>query len=232
MHIIHGVLFYIFLTIFYCSIDKQLQNRYHGNYYLLHGISNIFITYSCLPDLKNTYTDLNNFHNYPVNYVPSIITFSLHSYHIINYFNKLMFDDWLHHILMCGVALPIGLSINSGFLLNHSLFFLIGLPGGINYILLFLSRNKCIEKLTQKRINTSLNLWIRAPGCISQSALTFVVYNSHYELIVGYQKYLILCAIFLTFWNGIYFMEQVVSNYAVQKYKSEENLKLKNLNSS
>ena len=229
MYIIHGVLLYIFFTIFYCSLDKQLQKRYQGNYYLLHGISNIFITYACLSDLKNTYTDFNNINNYTVDYVPSIITFSLHSYHIINYFNKLMFDDWLHHILMCGVALPIGLSMNSGFLLNHSLFFLTGLPGGINYILIFLTRNKYMERLTQKRINKSLNLWIRAPGCISHSALSLVVYNNHNELI-EYEKYLILFAIFLTFWNGIYFMEQVVSNYAVQKYKSKlkdmENLKL------
>ena len=86
-----------------------------------------------------------------------------------------------------------------------------------------------MERLTQKRINKSLNLWIRAPGCISHSALSLVVYNNHNELI-EYEKYLILFAIFLTFWNGIYFMEQVVSNYAVQKYKSKlkdmENLKL------
>ena len=84
MYIIHGVLLYIFLTIFYCSLDNQLQKRYQGNYYLLHGISNIFITYACLSDLKNTYTDFNNINNYTVDYVPSIITFSLHSYHIIN----------------------------------------------------------------------------------------------------------------------------------------------------
>ena len=77
---------------------------------------------------------------------------------------------------MCGVALPMGLTMNSGPLLNYSLFFLTGLPGGINYILLFLSRNKCMERLTQKRINNSLNLWIRAPGCISHSTLSFAVH--------------------------------------------------------
>ena len=46
-------------------------------------------------------------------------------------------------------------------LLNHSLFFLTGLPGGINYINLFLTRNRCMQRLTQKRVNNSLNLWIK-----------------------------------------------------------------------
>lgn len=225
MQIINGVLFYLFLTIFYCGLDKILQRHFQGNYYLLHGISNMFITYACFNDVKNTYLYLNDFNQYPINYYPSIITFSLHSYHIINYYNRLLFDDWLHHILMCGVALPMGISMNAGFLLNHSLFFLTGLPGGINYINLFLTRNKFMKRLTQKKVNNALNLWIRAPGCISHSALTLVAYNSHSELFVDYQRYLVWCTIILTFWNGIYFMNQVVSNYAVEHYKSTWMLK-------
>jgi len=219
MQFIHGVLFYIFLTTFFCSVDKFLNKYSKGNYYLLHGISNLFISYGCLDDVRYTYTDLNNLNKYSVNYVPSIITFSLHSYHIINYYNKLLFDDWLHHILMCGVALPIGICMNSGLLLNHGLFFLTGLPGGINYINLFFTRNNCLKKLTQKKINNNLNLWIRAPGCISHSVLTVICYNNNYILFLGYKKYLVFCTALLTFWNGIYFMEQVVSNYSIQKYK-------------
>ena len=34
------------------------------------------------------------------------------------------------------------------------------------------------------------------------------------------KKYLIWSTIILTFWNGIYFMEQVVSNYVIEKYKA------------
>ena len=219
MQIIYGVLFYIFLTTIFCSVDKFLNKCSKGNYYLLHGISNLFITYACIDDVIYTYTDLNSLNSYSVNYIPSIITFSLHSYHIINYYNKLMFDDWLHHILMCGIALPIGICMKSGFLLNHGLFFLTGLPGGINYINLFLSRNNCLKKLTQKKVNNALNLWIRAPGCISHSVLTIISYNNHYYLFLGYKKYLVFCTAILTFWNGIYFAEQVASNYAVQYYK-------------
>ena len=223
MNIVNGILFYSFLTLTYFLLDKILNKYYKGNYYFLHGISNMFITYACLNDVKNSYLDLNNFINYSVNYYPTIITFSLHSYHIINYYDKLLFDDWLHHILMCGLALPIGININGGFLLNHSLFFLTGLPGGINYINMFLNRNNYMNKITQKRINNFLNLWIRAPGCISHSVLTLIAYNMNTESFTQNQKFMVLCTMILTFWNGIYFMEQVVTNYAVEQYKDQQN---------
>tara|TARA_B110000967_G_C18891835_1_gene567922 strand:+ start:3064 stop:3759 length:696 start_codon:yes stop_codon:yes gene_type:complete len=227
MNIVNGILFYSFLTITYCGLDRILNKYYKGNYYFLHGVSNMFITYICIEDVKHSYLDLNNFSNYQINYIPSIITFSLHSYHIISYFNKLLFDDWLHHILMCGIALPVGINMNmnmnSGYLMNHGLFFLTGLPGGINYINMFLTRNNYMNNLTQKRINNILNLWIRAPGCISHSALTLVAYNMNKELFTENQKYMVWCTMILTFWNGIYFMEQVVTNYAVEQYKDQQN---------
>ena len=225
MNFINGMIFYLFLTFIYCTLDKQIQKKYEGTYYIIHGVSNMFITYSCLNDVVKTYTELNNFNKYPIDYTPSIITLSLHSYHIINYFKKLQFDDWLHHILMCGIALPMGLSMNAGFLLNHSLFFLTGLPGGINYFLLFFTRNKCMKRLTQKKVNNALNLWVRAPGCISHSAVTLVTYYNYPESFSDMQFYLIMCTVILTFWNGIYFMNQVVTNYAIQNYR--ENLVLK-----
>ena len=225
MHVIYGAIFYLFLTIFLCSLDKLLNRYSKGNYYLLHGVSNMLITYTCYNDVINTYTNFHNFNNYNVNYIPSMITVSLHSYHIVNYYDKLLFDDWLHHILMCGVALPIGVSINSGYLLNHSLFFLTGLPGGINYFNLFLTRNNCMKRLTQKKINKWLNLWIRVPGCVSHSVLSLVIYYNYKQNFTSIEQYLILCTIILTFWNGIYFMEQVVTNYALENYKKNWMLK-------
>ena len=54
-----------------------------------------------------------------------------------SYYNKLKFDDYLHHGLMVFVALPLGIYLNSGSLLDHGYFYLTGPPGGINYLLLF-----------------------------------------------------------------------------------------------
>lgn len=210
-------IYYILLVFFYCKLDIFLNKYYKNNYYLLHFISNTIITYYTIDDVICTYTNFDHALNIEINYIPTIITYSLHSYHIINYYNKLALDDWLHHILMCGIALPIGNFINSGTMLNHSLFFLTGIPGGINYLLLFLNRNDYIHRFTQKKINYYLNLWIRAPGCISHSALTIILAYRNKKII--YEFILIMCTAFLTFWNGMYFMDQVVRNYEVNRRK-------------
>tara|TARA_Y100000813_G_C24151536_1_gene347411 strand:- start:115 stop:657 length:543 start_codon:yes stop_codon:yes gene_type:complete len=177
----------------------------------------MIISYYTINDVVITYTDLDNALNIEIDYLPTVITYSLHSYHIINYYNKLVFDDWLHHILMCGIALPIGNFINSGTMLNHSLFFLTGVPGGINYLCLFLNRNGYILRITQKKINYYLNLWIRAPGCISHTAITIILAYKGKK--IKYEFALILCTAILTFWNGMYFMDKVIRNYEVNRLK-------------
>ena len=78
---------------------------------------------------------------------------------------------------MVFLALPLGIVSNSGFLLGYSLFFLTGIPGCIDYLLLFLTRNNFIEKITEKRINNYVNLWIRCPGCVSHTALSITAFS-------------------------------------------------------
>ena len=216
--IINIINFFIFFSLYYL-IDYLLGNT-KGKYYLVHFINNMIITYYTFYDLYITYFNFNNLLDKKLDYIPTIITMSLHIYHIVAYFNKLVFDDWLHHILMIFIALPIGIYINCGSLLGHSLFYLTGLPGGINYLLLFLTRNNLLDRITQKKYNTIINLWLRSPGCIIQSGLCFIVFVNNYEKFDNIFK--IICAILgviLPFWNGVYFMNQVVSNYAIESYK-------------
>ena len=210
-------LYYVIFVTMYCKLDTILNKYYKNNYYLLHFISNMLISVYSINDVILTYTDFNSSLTHEINYFPTIITYSLHSYHIINYYNKLLYDDWLHHILMCGIALPIGNFVNSGTMLNHSLFFLTGMPGGINYLLLFLNRNGHLSKMTQKMCNYYINIWIRAPGCIAHSTLTIVMaFNYHRN---NPDFFCILCTALLTFWNGMYFMEKVVVDYTVRTHK-------------
>ncbi len=215
VEIIYNISLFLTLTFILCNVDKCLcHRRWDGNYYLLHSLGNFIITYLCFDDLLISYNDLFNFNKYKTDITPSIITFSMHTYHIINYKDKLLFDDWVHHILMCGVALPLSLYVKSGCLLNHGLFFLTGLPGAINYLNLFLVRNSYISRSIQKRINLYLNLWLRAPGCISHFVLCILVMDS-FDV---FEKLFIRLTITLIFWNGIYFMNQVVQNYAIERY--------------
>ena len=74
MNIFKGLIYYSLFTFTFCSIDRILNKYYKGNYYLLHGISNMFITMASINDLKNGYLNLDNFINYPTNYYPAILT--------------------------------------------------------------------------------------------------------------------------------------------------------------
>ena len=111
---------------------------------------------------------------------------------------------------MIGIALPIGGLVPSGTMLGFSLFFTTGLPGGIDYALLFLTRNFWLRRDVEKRINTWMNVWIRSPGCVAQAALSVVALYTNAHTLLIYQWYAGLVAGLLNYWNGQYFMQQVV----------------------
>ena len=99
------ILFYFFSFFgLYVGVDALIGKKYEGKYYLIHGLNNAFITYLTYNDLISTFTNFNSVLTNNVNILPSIITYSLHVYHIFIYRYKFTFDDWLHHILM-GAAL-------------------------------------------------------------------------------------------------------------------------------
>jgi hypothetical protein len=196
-------------------LDKGFNLK--GNYYLIHTINNFIVVYYTFNDVIKCFTHFDHILTYNYSNIPSITTYCLHFYHFIYYFKSLRFDDYLHHILMVGFCLPVGNYIQSGLLLNYSLFFLTGLPGGIDYFLLFLNRNNLISKYTEKTINSYLNLWIRLPGCISQSTITLIMYNKNKDLYSIHIKILILMVVVLVSWNGIYFMNQVIRNHEKEK---------------
>lgn len=211
------VLFCCLLTFLFCGLDIFLNKFFKNNYYFVHFLTNIIITFYSINDVISIYIDFDNSLEGEINYLPTQLTYSLHLYHIINYYHKLLYEDWLHHILMCGIALPIANLSNCGKMLNHSLFYLTGIPGGINYLLLFLNRNNYIDKIIQKKTNYYLSLWMRAPGCITHSAFTIIlVFKSQMNFIRSLS--LIFTAI-VTFWNGIYFMDKVVQDYAIKTQK-------------
>ena len=199
----------------YIISDYILRQRYNGVYYLIHFLNNIAVTYYSIPSLIYSYTNIIKYHEYPLDYTSSILTAALHIYHIISYYNKLRFDDYLHHGLMVFVALPLGVYLNSGSLLDHGYFYLTGPPGGINYLLLFLTRNGYIERITQKKINNYINLWFRCPGCVSQVVLSTIAFMNNYDMYSELDICIFWIINILIFWNGIYYMNQVVANYNI-----------------
>lgn len=214
-------LFFVFQTLAHIStfmiMDNALAQFVNNPYYLVHAIHNGFIVYLTAPDVIATITDFQNITTYSANSKAISLCFALHIYHILQYFKKLRFDDWLHHILMIGFALPVTLVVDAYTLIGFSLFFTTGLPGGIDYTLLFMVRNGWLDRMTEKRVNAWMNTWIRAPGCTAQAICNVVsVFASDlpYDS-VGF--YLRLMPAVLVYWNGQYFMRQVVEDTVVQE---------------
>jgi hypothetical protein len=89
-----------------------------------------------------------------------------------------------------------------------------GLPGGIDYLLLIMKDYNMISKITEKRINKYLNMWIRMPGILYGCiicwiySLPFTNYN---------YKYVLYFIIISNLFNAIYFASLVTENYGENK---------------
>ena len=208
------------LCIYFCLTDRLLTNltNLDGIYYFIHFLHNCMIINLTYEEVYYSLTDFNYIQNSEKNIVALQAVFALHIYHTIIYYKKFRLDDWLHHILMIGIALPIGWIAKSNSLLGYGLFFTTGLPGAIDYALLFLTRNNLIDRGYEKNINAWLNTWIRSPGCISHATLTLSFISINYTKI-SFDWWLGMIAALLTFWNGQYFMRQVVENNVLSQLK-------------
>lgn len=199
----------VFFLLLFCTCDSFLKYmKLEGQYYGVHAIHNAMITATTMSEVVTTYTNFSTLHTYPTNYTALELCTALHLYHILYYFNKLRMDDWLHHGLMIGIALPLGGLLPAGTLMGYSLFFTTGLPGGIDYVLLFLVRNRWLQSDSEKRVNHAIQVWIRSPGCVSHAALV-CAYLSMHQTTLLYTVGALITA-FLNYWNGQYFMQQVV----------------------
>lgn len=202
-------------SIIFFTLTDYLMKKFNieGRYYANHATANAVVVYNTFTHMLSSYNIMLPLSNLLSLYTAKYVVYGLHLYHIIIYNNKLRKDDWLHHILMIGVALPLTEFIPQNNIIGHCLFFTTGLPGMIDYFLLFLVRNNIIKKQTEKMINCKLNLWIRCPGCIMNVTLSIVSMMLYYNMMSRNQ--LIFGSIILStvYWNGIYFMNQVVSDY-------------------
>jgi hypothetical protein len=197
--------------LFYLIDRALLLTRFQKPYYAVHVLHNIGIVALTAGDLVRVFSQFYEIPYLPFNWPAVCLCYALHFYHCIVYWRSFHLDDWLHHILMIGVAMPLGSTVSAGPLMGFSLFFTTGLPGAISYTMLFAEKNGWITRTTSKRWNAAANVWIRAPGCSAQAALTLASLLSNrttttWEFTVG------LCTATLNYWNGQYFMQQVVAS--------------------
>ena len=190
----------------FSSLDKQITKfGFVKPYYAVHVIHNLAIVALTAGDVMQSFT--GTFTAVTPNWLSILLCFALHGYHIRDYYTTLHRDDWLHHGLMIGVALPFSLLVDPTTLTGMNLFCTTGLPGAINYAALFAERNGWLTRSQEKAINVPVNVWLRAPGCVATATLIVVAGLSG----SGYQQFIAFLIAALTAWNGLYFMQQVVA---------------------
>ncbi len=209
-------LFYIFLIDFTYLLYHYITDSYYTNttrWFLLNSIINFVVVYYSLNDVYTCLIYSSECYRIPWNN-NSIKVYNyatlLHIYHCI--FFKLTKDDYLHHFLMvviCGFLCYQLKSIISSF----ALFFLSGLPGGIDYFLLYLVKNNIILSITEKKIYVYLSAYIRSPGCIYTFIIGMYGVNYYYITQNYYHLSLILLTILLIFWNGQYYLTKSIISY-------------------
>lgn len=170
-----GSIYCIFFSV--CSLyifDKYLISHEYDKvrWFLLHFIANMFVTItsftgfiSCLKDPVNSmngtkFPNSNNF-LHPASLWPISMINSLHIYHMLFY--KLDSNDLFHHLLFIPTVGFLGQFYSWGPIRSFLSMFISGLPGGKDYLSLYLYKKNYITKLSQKKYSFLLNIFIRAP---------------------------------------------------------------------
>eukprot|EP00760_Papus_ankaliazontas_P004356 PhM_4_TR11828/c0_g1_i1/m.7951 len=197
------------------------SNKAH--WFLVHSFANAFVVVLAAPDVFYTLIDPVTSLNISscddrllaCNDYVTCIALAVHLYHVIAYRN-LTADDWFHHGLFCTTIIPMHFMFCWGVWANTLPFFISGLPGGIDYLLLALVKLHKMQSLTEKRINAFLNMWIRAPGIISVCVINYCAYqhiDHHIPAVVCFAGYA------LVVFNAQYYSERVIASLHVNVHK-------------
>eukprot|EP00039_Didymoeca_costata_P013490 m.205851 g.205851 ORF g.205851 m.205851 type:complete len:143 (+) comp15791_c0_seq13:556-984(+) len=107
---------------------------------------------------------------------------------------------------------------------NFGCFFLSGLPGGLDYVLLVLVKEGYITKMDEKRWNSRINTWLRGP---SMSVYAFIGWTAWYNGKTQHMPSIIVfIVVFLHFFNGQHYAEEAIGGY--HKWKTKLELEQKN----
>ena len=178
-------------------------------FFTLHVFANLVISLSSAPDMLRALS--SPFHE-PIgrcNVLPVYMIPALFIYHL-TVFRCVSFDEWIHHLLFGGGIGGVGLACAPGPLMNAMAFFICGLPGGIDYIMLILVKKGHLTSATEKVWNARINVWLRSPGLMI-TGYAIVLVDQSVNVYVA-SPWLIAMVVGLAALNGQYYMQRVVAN--------------------
>jgi hypothetical protein len=175
-----------------------------SRWFLLHSIGNIWCISSCYKEILTGFIHPEKLYITPTTFEGYHITIALHAYHCIAY--KLSKDDIFHHVVFIIFGAVYTILTQPYIASSLPLLTLNGIPGAIDYALLFMVKQRIIEKSTEKYANAILNSWFRNPVTLFIVGMGYcgILQNSRWECIPC-----LLIAVF----NAIYFSNQAIINY-------------------
>lgn len=203
-----GQIFDIFVQILFCVLtlmilDVLLCCNSPARWFMLHAFGNFIVVYFSISD--TIFTIMNplqciggNFDSHATYMVPAI-----HIYHLVCF--HCTKDDYFHHFVFAGIICPLGFYFKAGPIQNAVGFFICGLPGGLDYVMLALVKHKMMHPLTEKKYNARINVWLRSPG------LLFCAFSIWVAAPRPISAGLLLGALVVAL-NGQYYMQMVVGN--------------------
>lgn len=214
----------------------------NGRYFSLHVLVNAYVTAVHLDDVLTTYADPSQaWRSGPVDTKGCVAILGLHVYHILA-FQPLDLVDWIHHVVMIVVMLPLAWALRPGALLGHGAFFSSGLPGGIDYLMLVCVKKKWMHRMTEKRWNAHIQLWLRMPGCLFHAVFAWIGRVESQKLLGGTlhpsvpntsllpawaDLPAIVVVIATFFWNGPFFLRRVIESTALAEAELRADAKKK-----
>ena len=219
---LQGIFYTIFIEYLFDSLILKLNIKPNARYFFLHFIFNSFITIITIKDgLLCLYNPLNNFDK-PYIHSGILSTGCISGFHIYHmlFFEIKDLEEWIHHIISCLFVPLIGLSIPYGCALSLANLTMCGIPGGIDYLLLFLVKYNIIDKFTEKRINRLLNLVLRYPFMFISCYIFYINYFRDTILFTSiYLKILSFVGMSLHLFNAGFYCDKVIGNYYYYKSK-------------
>jgi hypothetical protein len=219
-------IFYIY-TFLYCLICVRLIDfilklilQKNTTYFLLHAIFNLWVTWIVFEEVVFIFLNPLNIYlvgNFSINGIISTLgIMAFHTHHLLFYSN-LTLEDWIHHMIS-SIILPItALILPYSSILCLSNAAMCGIPGGIDYFMLFLVKLQIIDKMTEKKINRLLNLLIRWP--IMFLCFYIFIINVYHNMVKSEYITIMIVAFVLHMFNAAYYCDKVIGNYYIKALK-------------
>merc|ERR1711916_32825 len=208
----------------YCFIALAILDfgacyRTKARYFWLHGLWNMVITIVVIPDSLRCFLSPVGVLDGDGTHWPVVMVISLHIWHMIAY-RGLTADDIFHHFAFAFSLGAMALGYSWGYIESFLVFFVCGLPGGLDYLWLGMLKAGWIRKIDEKRWNATNNTWCRAPGCVTAGIFIYADWMAGGGAHIPWP--LKLCAALLCLTNGQYYGQRVVASWAVHELSQKK----------